>query len=155
MKEENNKRRLLFPANTPDESDAWKSRHFQDVFSRFSQKAQGFRCKMKHQGETRWNKTNRNFWMAKNGTDQPSFLTKSAQYIRIRYVYKVEFTLFQTFYLLFFLRRVINTLPKIKEESQWQRTKFMAISLLTSTTWLNGFIAKYTFYALVCDGNRV
>ena len=40
------------------------SRHFQDVFSRFSQKAQGFRCKMKHQGETRWNKTNRNFWMA-------------------------------------------------------------------------------------------
>ena len=54
----------------------------------------------------------------KNGTDQLSFLTKSAQYIRIRYVYKVEFTLFQTFYLLFFLRRVINTLPKIKEESQ-------------------------------------
>lgn len=54
----------------------------------------------------------------KNGTDQLSSLTKSAQYIRIRYVYKVEFTLFQTFYLLLFLRRVINTLPKIKEESQ-------------------------------------
>lgn len=54
----------------------------------------------------------------KNGTDQLSSLTKSAQYIRIRYVYKVEFTLFQTFYLLIFLRRVINTLPKIKEESQ-------------------------------------
>ena len=54
----------------------------------------------------------------KNGTDQLSSLTKSAQYIRIRYVYKIEFTLFQTFYLLLFLRRVINTLPKIKEESQ-------------------------------------